>query len=485
MLKVHILTRRRSDMTHEEYVAHWRDVHGPLFVSQPDVKRYVRRYIQCCVTSDRPNGPNLGQSDGIVELWFDDIDGYNAFATSASYLDVIQLDEERFSDPSRCDYFFSDEYPIIDQPAGLSLFRPGFVFKGGAAGHRQAVRYLAFTLVTGAARSGVRLAISSGNANTWIVFIRRVDVSCLVVSRHSRGQLAVACIHRQILTAVDGVSDGRIGNRAGQRLIPQHLAGLLIERAKVLCKVAEEEQIAGGEQNGPVDGSGSLEDVIDLSGGGIDLRNAGELVELRGVAHNAVVRGTRAGIAHLLFVAGVHEGHIQRIGDGAVALRPVAAGIEEAHRVGHVGMGQHGAFVQIRDAVLVDVLQEEVRHVVGPGVGPQELSRAAIEREDAAGFTGGQNNVAALAGLDSGVEPFGGGMRGIEGGGDQDAIVGPVFIPIVAGQMLVVPVQLAGVGVDRDGRIAEQIGGGVRRNGVEIAVAFQTSSSASDSPRPR
>ena len=33
-------------MTHEQYVAHWRDVHAPLFASQPDVKRYVRRYVQ-------------------------------------------------------------------------------------------------------------------------------------------------------------------------------------------------------------------------------------------------------------------------------------------------------------------------------------------------------------------------------------------------------------------------------------------------------
>jgi EthD domain len=46
MLKVHILSRRRSDMTHEQYVAYWRDVHAPLFASQPDVKRYVRHYLR-------------------------------------------------------------------------------------------------------------------------------------------------------------------------------------------------------------------------------------------------------------------------------------------------------------------------------------------------------------------------------------------------------------------------------------------------------
>ena len=113
MLKVHILMRRRSDMTHDQCVTYWRDVHAPLFASQPDVKRYVRRYIQCLITGDRPAGPNLGDTDGIVELWFDNIGGFNAFANSPSYLNVIKQDEERFTDPKKCEYFFSEERTII------------------------------------------------------------------------------------------------------------------------------------------------------------------------------------------------------------------------------------------------------------------------------------------------------------------------------------------------------------------------------------
>ena len=101
-------------MTHEQYVAHWRDVHAPLFASQPDVKRYVRRYVQCWVTGDRPGGPNLGDTDGIVGLWFDDIEGFKAFANSPSYRNVIQPDEERFTDPARNGYFFSEEHTIIE-----------------------------------------------------------------------------------------------------------------------------------------------------------------------------------------------------------------------------------------------------------------------------------------------------------------------------------------------------------------------------------
>ena len=60
-----------------------------------------------------PAGPNLGDTDGIVELSFDNIEGFNAFARSPSYLNVIKQDEERFTDPKKCEYFFSEERTII------------------------------------------------------------------------------------------------------------------------------------------------------------------------------------------------------------------------------------------------------------------------------------------------------------------------------------------------------------------------------------
>ena len=113
MLKLRILCRRRSDMTHEQFVAYWRDIHAPLNTSLPDAKRYVRHYIQCFITGDRPAGLNLGDTDGIVELWFDNRDGFNAFVNSPSYLNVIKLDEERFHDPKKSEYFFSEERTII------------------------------------------------------------------------------------------------------------------------------------------------------------------------------------------------------------------------------------------------------------------------------------------------------------------------------------------------------------------------------------
>ena len=58
-------------------------------------------------------GPDLGDTDGIVELWFGDIESFNAFANSPSYKNVIQRDEARFTDHARCEYFFSGEHPFI------------------------------------------------------------------------------------------------------------------------------------------------------------------------------------------------------------------------------------------------------------------------------------------------------------------------------------------------------------------------------------
>jgi hypothetical protein len=74
------------------------------------VKSSVLHYIQCFITGNRPAGPNLGDTDGIVELWFDNINGFNAFANSPSYLNVIKLDEERLTDPKKCQYFFGKAY---------------------------------------------------------------------------------------------------------------------------------------------------------------------------------------------------------------------------------------------------------------------------------------------------------------------------------------------------------------------------------------
>ena len=70
-----------------------------------------------CAITFSASLPAIGQPVRIwatqTELWFDNIDGFNAFANSPLYLNVIKLDEERFHDPKKSEYFFSEERTII------------------------------------------------------------------------------------------------------------------------------------------------------------------------------------------------------------------------------------------------------------------------------------------------------------------------------------------------------------------------------------
>jgi uncharacterized protein (TIGR02118 family) len=113
MLKVTLLSRRRDDMTHAQYLAHWRDVHAPLFRSQPIVKKLIRRYVQLRITDSRPMGMFDSAVDGIAQLWFDDMAAYNEFYASDDYRNVIEPDQKRFTNADRCEAIFGHELVII------------------------------------------------------------------------------------------------------------------------------------------------------------------------------------------------------------------------------------------------------------------------------------------------------------------------------------------------------------------------------------
>ena len=113
MLKVDILVHRRPDLSHEQFVEYWRDVHAQLFSSQPVVKQHVRRYVQSRTIPDPPNAVRLADYDGIAQVWFDDMNGFHGVFSSQNYRDVIKVDEEKFADPKRVEFLFSEETEIL------------------------------------------------------------------------------------------------------------------------------------------------------------------------------------------------------------------------------------------------------------------------------------------------------------------------------------------------------------------------------------
>jgi uncharacterized protein (TIGR02118 family) len=78
------LLTRRGELTHEQFVRHWLDVHAPLAHAVPGLRRYVQSHI--VEERRRPDIPATDvEVDGIAELWFDDRDAMaRAMATPAA-----------------------------------------------------------------------------------------------------------------------------------------------------------------------------------------------------------------------------------------------------------------------------------------------------------------------------------------------------------------------------------------------------------------
>ena len=81
MIKIVGLLTRREGITHEEFVRHWFDIHGPLAHAVPGTRRYVQSHITG--TRTRPDIPETGvEIDGIAELWYDDLESFQRAAAT-------------------------------------------------------------------------------------------------------------------------------------------------------------------------------------------------------------------------------------------------------------------------------------------------------------------------------------------------------------------------------------------------------------------
>jgi uncharacterized protein (TIGR02118 family) len=71
MIKTVGLLTRKPGWTHEQFMKHWIEVHAPLALAVPGLRRYVQNHIQ----DERTRADietTAVEVDGIAELWFDD-----------------------------------------------------------------------------------------------------------------------------------------------------------------------------------------------------------------------------------------------------------------------------------------------------------------------------------------------------------------------------------------------------------------------------
>jgi uncharacterized protein (TIGR02118 family) len=73
MIKSLTLLTRKAGLTHEQFMRHWVEIHAPLALKVPGIRRYVQTHL--LEERKRPDIPSSDiEIDGIAELWYDDQD---------------------------------------------------------------------------------------------------------------------------------------------------------------------------------------------------------------------------------------------------------------------------------------------------------------------------------------------------------------------------------------------------------------------------
>ena len=113
MIKFTILLKRKTTLTHAQFVEHHRTIHADLFMSIAVVRATVRRYVQQHgLPVDLPGMPPV-KYDGITELWFDDVPALARCFSDPEYLARGRPDEEAFLDLHACDFVVSEEHVVL------------------------------------------------------------------------------------------------------------------------------------------------------------------------------------------------------------------------------------------------------------------------------------------------------------------------------------------------------------------------------------
>jgi uncharacterized protein (TIGR02118 family) len=112
MIKSISLLTRKAGMTHAQFVKHWVEVHAPLALAVPGLRRYVQSHIVDERT--RPDIPTTDVDiDGIAELWYDDRD---AMARAVATPQAKALFDDGALFIGRIKTWTVEEKPIIPAP---------------------------------------------------------------------------------------------------------------------------------------------------------------------------------------------------------------------------------------------------------------------------------------------------------------------------------------------------------------------------------
>jgi uncharacterized protein (TIGR02118 family) len=112
---LHAFLVRRPDLSHEEFLAYWRERHGPLIRDTPALARHLLRYEQHAAL---PGGRAGSDYDGVAVQVFASWDDFVAMLSEPE-AELMREDEGNFLDSERLQILFSEDVvTVVGDPAG-------------------------------------------------------------------------------------------------------------------------------------------------------------------------------------------------------------------------------------------------------------------------------------------------------------------------------------------------------------------------------
>jgi len=109
VVKIMFLLKRKPGLSRAEFREHYEEVYVPLALSlYPTIRKHVRNYI---IPDDIHTDPAEPDLDCVVEVWFDDMEGYQSMIDAGAG-DAGQADihcQRVFLDVIRPTYSFVEE----------------------------------------------------------------------------------------------------------------------------------------------------------------------------------------------------------------------------------------------------------------------------------------------------------------------------------------------------------------------------------------
>jgi uncharacterized protein (TIGR02118 family) len=108
LLKAVFLLKRRQDMTVEEFQDYWINVHAPLIPRDAGIVRYVQ-----CHQAPETYAAGTPAYDGVAELTFNDMTGFEAYWLSDRIQKIFAADAPMFLDGENCAAFLAEETRML------------------------------------------------------------------------------------------------------------------------------------------------------------------------------------------------------------------------------------------------------------------------------------------------------------------------------------------------------------------------------------